>query len=292
MAAPTNIYFSCLPQTNASSVFGKSNYTPTYEPPSVKRLNLVMSEAANTSHTANGHDIVNKTTSANTFTQVLLRDQEQERQQLASELHDNLGQSLILIKNGALKLKNKPGDAADTLAELNSLVEIVTAALQKIRNLTYELHPYELSLLGLTPALQCLAEQTSTKVSWPFVAEIPNLDQLFAKDQEIFIYRILQECLAIIQKQPDVTGVWLGAQQRQTVVLFELQVQGAATFFSYLAANFLKNYDLLRLQELLELVAGTLTFRASGNRHTTFEIKIPLKQIPTSHDQTKPDNCR
>ena len=276
MTGPTNIYFSCLPRTNAGEIFENSGAASPNQWPLTKITGSSATELK-VGHKTKENSAECQFIPDKSFTQELLLAQEQERQSLARELHDNLGQSLILIKNSVLKLKNTVSDTSENLAELNSLAELVASALQKVRHITYDLHPYELNLLGLTPALQSLAEQKSTLMPWLLQTDLPDLNQLFTQDQEIFIYRIIQECLGIIHKQPDVNGVRLCAQQRQTAVLFELQVQGAPTFFSYLAANFLKNYDLLRLQELLELVEGTLTFRASGNRHTTLEIKIPLK---------------
>jgi len=282
MAVPTNSYFFCLLQTNNQWCGQNAGFVPEHN----------MSAAASNQKTTAGwvtnflhYTAPDSAAEPQSFTQELLRAQEEERQDLAFELHENLVQSLILIKNEILKLKNNLPEKTKTIAQLNTLAAMVTAALQNIRNITYNLRPYALNLFGLTPATQSLLDETAALVPWSLSADLPNLNTVFLKDQEIYIYRIIQECLGIIQKQPDVSNIKLVIFQRPTTLVWEIYVTGSATFFAYPSNNFLKNYALRRVQELLNLVRGTVTFTAAAPRITTIQINIPLASAPPTHEK-------
>jgi ligand-binding sensor domain-containing protein len=77
------------------------------------------------------------------FSKQLMQSQEDERKRIASELHDSLGQDLLVIKNLALLNKNKD----DQFEEISKTASL---ALDEVRRISYNLHPYQLDRLGLT----------------------------------------------------------------------------------------------------------------------------------------------
>ena len=286
----TSIFFSCLPRTGLD----RSNYH--LESASQNKLTPWPGDSAKdlpprTSLHQNQPD-QSAPAQGNILAQELLRAHEQERQKLASELHDQLGQSLILLKNQVLKIKNNPVDKAEPDAHLNNLTNLITASLQQVREISYGLRPYELDLLGLRQALLSLAEATATSAAWSLMVDLPDLNQLFAKKHEIYIYRIIEECFRIIQNQPAVTEVRFLAYTRPTATIWEIHVSGPATFFSFLATNFLKNFALCRLQEYLNIVAGQITFMASNPRRTIMQINVPFSSDNPHHEKTESNNCR
>ncbi|WP_158546138.1 sensor histidine kinase [Adhaeribacter pallidiroseus] len=281
---PAAIFFSCLPQASSNW----STYQPKFIPPN-KFLSWQSGPAASSQAATAKVDSPTHETPAipgNSLAQELLQAQEQERACLAQELHDKLGQSLILLKNQVLKIKTHPPEKSDTWAQLNTLAEIVTDSLQQVRTMSYALRPFELNLLGLTQAVRGLVDAIAPTVSWPLVVDLPPLDQLFPKEREIYIYRIMQECWQLIQSQTEVARVRLQAYTRPTTVIWEIHVSGPATFFSFLATEFLKNFALCRLQEYLNLVEGRLTFIATTPRTTIMQINVPLSSDNPNHEKT------
>ncbi len=271
---PANIFFSCLPRVSSDWGTNHPNNAANRKLP-FHQSNLPASFQSTTINTESHPKQITLAT-GDSFAIELLRAQEQERQHLANELHHNLGQSLILLKNQVLKMKNNQPEKSETTLQLNTLAEMITASLQKVRNLSYELQPYELNLLGLKQALQGLVEVTASSVSWPLTVDLPQLNQLFPEGNEIYIYRIMQESLQIIQNQTEITGVRLLAYTRPTAVIWEIHVSGPATFFDYLAAHFLINISLRRMQEYLKIIDGSITFWASTPRTTIMQINVPL----------------
>jgi signal transduction histidine kinase len=133
---------------------------------------------------------------ANEFTKELIRTQEEERKRIAGELHDSVGQSLSLLKNRITMLKKDLGKQP-SLDELN---ELVSNTIQEIRSITYGLRPFQLDLLGLTQSLKSLTEGVAEAGEIKFQTKIDNIDGLVSREAEIYIFRIVQECLNNISK--------------------------------------------------------------------------------------------
>ncbi|MEO6390663.1 MAG: two-component regulator propeller domain-containing protein, partial [Pyrinomonadaceae bacterium] len=88
------------------------------------------------------------------FSRKLLESQEQERQRIAAELHDSIGQSLLIIKNRAFIALNDI-DEPDTVKEqLEELSESAASAIDECREISYNLRPYQIDRFGLSKTLE------------------------------------------------------------------------------------------------------------------------------------------
>jgi signal transduction histidine kinase/ligand-binding sensor domain-containing protein len=136
------------------------------------------------------------------FSRKLLESQESERQRIAVELHDSLGQDLLIIKNWALiGLKN----GANPKKQFDEISETASGAIDEVREIAYNLRPYHLDELGLTQAVRSMLDRVSKSSSISFVSEIDSIDGFFPKEAEINFYRIAQECLNNIVKHSGAT---------------------------------------------------------------------------------------
>ena len=122
------------------------------------------------------------------FSQELLVSQEEERKRISKDLHDGLGQRLLLIKNNVLKTKDE-----DTK-------KLVETAIDEVRSISRNLHPFQLQELGITKAIEHTVNQIDENTSLFISAEIDNIDNIFSKKQEINLYRIIQESLSNVIK--------------------------------------------------------------------------------------------
>ncbi len=133
------------------------------------------------------------------FSRKLLESQERERQRIAAELHDSLGQDLLVIKNWAhIGLKN-PSDQK-TEKQFSEISETVSAAIDEVREIAYNLRPYQLDRLGLTKAVEAMLERVFDSSGINFTAQIDGLENFFPREAEINFYRIVQEAANNILK--------------------------------------------------------------------------------------------
>ena len=124
----------------------------------------------------------------------VLRAQEQERQRIAQDLHDEVNQALTAIK---LRLSAAVHDAPDGLRrELRETKHLVDTAMDELLNLARELRPSALDDHGLIPALRTQVEdfgdRTGIRAEFRKHGELP----LLSDEEQLVIYRVTQESLS------------------------------------------------------------------------------------------------
>jgi ligand-binding sensor domain-containing protein/signal transduction histidine kinase len=129
------------------------------------------------------------------FARRLIESQETERHRIASELHDGLGQSLVIIKNRALLSLNFPDDHERMTEQVQEISAATSQAIAEMREIAYDLRPYQLDRLGLSRALESMLKKVAASSDITFVVEIDKLDKLLTKELEINLYRIVQESI-------------------------------------------------------------------------------------------------
>ena len=134
------------------------------------------------------------------FSRRLLESQEAERKRIAAELHDSLGQDLLVIKNRAILGLQNPALIAPAMEQLGEISTMASHALEEVREISRNLRPYQLDRLGLTKALQAMATGISRASGMPIVTELDAIEGLVDPSLEIHLYRIMQELLNNVVK--------------------------------------------------------------------------------------------
>jgi len=134
------------------------------------------------------------------FSQRLLESQENERKRLAAELHGNLGQNLLIIKNRA-ELGRTSGTSSSAMAEqLKAISEVCSVALEETRRTAHNLGPHHLDQLGLTEALDAMIDRVASSTGIHFDRKLEPVDDLFGREASTSLYRIAQEALNNLMK--------------------------------------------------------------------------------------------
>jgi signal transduction histidine kinase len=100
------------------------------------------------------------------FSQQLIASQESERKRIAAELHDSLGQRLVVINNLALftlrsgdKRSQENGGGHSVAAAVEEISSETKLAIQETREISYNLRPFQLDRLGLTKAIAVVIQE-------------------------------------------------------------------------------------------------------------------------------------
>ena len=138
------------------------------------------------------------------FSKKLIESQEGERKRIAGELHDSLGQNLMIIYNELQQFfqKNK-----SVPKDLENLAPEVKESIEEVREIARNLHPYQLDQLGLTKAIQSIIMKLSHTSKINFIPNIEFIDELLPSELWIHVYRIVQEALTNIIKHSEATEV-------------------------------------------------------------------------------------
>ncbi len=222
---------------------------------------------------------------ATAFSQELIRSQEHERQRIAAELHDGVGQSLIVVKNKVLLLRKGAPPDDKSAAALDSLAEYVTGTIGEVRRISYGLRPFQLDLLGLTQSVRSLAEAAAEAGQMQLETDLVDLGGLFPPEAEISIYRIVQECLNNAVKHSGATAgrVVAHAGAGWLTLVVEDNGRGFATEGGSTAPG--SGFGLLGIRERLNILGGRLEVRQALPTGTRIHITIPIPQPhePTPH---------
>ena len=146
------------------------------------------------------------------LTQKYLLVQEEERRNLARELHDELGQCLNAIKLDAVSIGElSKGTQREIERSAGSIVEISNHVYEVVRSMMQRLRPAALDALGLRDAVADLVDQWRRRnpgVMCAFEADgdLSELGEL----ANITVYRLVQECLTNVTKHSGATHVYVG----------------------------------------------------------------------------------
>lgn len=213
------------------------------------------------------------------LTTQLLTAQERERKRISMELHDELGQSLAVLKLQVRAIERRLGDEQpDLKADCRELLDYLDGVIDNVRRLSRDLSPAILEDLGLQSALKYLINGVSKhyKVSHSF--EVEDLDQLFTFDAQIIIYRIFQECLTNISKHADASEVAIAISKKDDLVSIVLEDNGTGFDPAQVSARRLagRGLGLAALNERARMLGGTLEIWSQPGAGTKVTCVIPV----------------
>jgi signal transduction histidine kinase/ligand-binding sensor domain-containing protein len=214
------------------------------------------------------------------FSRQLIESQENERKRIAAELHDSLGQSLIIIRNRALLSLRKPEDHERAMEQMNEIASASAQAISEVKEIAYNLRPYQLDRLGLTKALESMIRGLSDSCSIKFNAEIDSLDGLLSKDDEINIYRIVQESVNNIIKHSEATeaGIAIKKHARERQITIHDNGKGFAAGASDSDGSRRHGFGLIGLAERGRMLGAKYKLHSAPGRGTTISIKLGLEE--------------
>jgi PAS domain S-box-containing protein len=132
--------------------------------------------------------------------------QDEERQRVAAELHDGLGQSLAIIKNRAQMGLRDQANPDRIIEQLEEISATATACILEVREIAHNLRPYELDRLGLGAAIESMVERVSSSTSISLTADLERMEDLLSPEAETSVYRIVQEALSNVIQHSKATA--------------------------------------------------------------------------------------
>jgi signal transduction histidine kinase/ligand-binding sensor domain-containing protein len=223
------------------------------------------------------------------FSAQLIDSQERERARIAAELHDSLGQQLVIIKNRALLgTQHTPEPTLDDLdparEQFDEIAATAAAAIDEVREIAYHLRPIHLDRLGLRSTIEAMVERVSTATGMTFDVDLQQLDGLLSKDAEINLYRVLQESVTNISKHAQATQASIAITREDGALHITVRDNGRGFQPETRKAaeadrpqRRASGLGLAGIEERMRILGGTHVVRSSPGRGTTIEFRIPLR---------------
>ena len=207
--------------------------------------------------------------------------QEMERKRIASELHDDFGQTLAFLKIKIKNIQNKLLRHQDELKEeCDNTLKYADQLIEKVRTLSHGLTPLILNHLGLTASLQSLIEDFSKYSNLKIQKDIANIDRLFPPLAEITIYRIFQEIFTNIEKHANSDYVKVEVIKQDSSVSFGIEDNGKGFDLEKIEMNYLneKRLGLASMKERVRMLGGRFKIKSQLNEGTKIYFMISLEK--------------
>ncbi|SDR19916.1 two-component system, NarL family, sensor histidine kinase UhpB [Thermostaphylospora chromogena] len=202
-----------------------------------------------------------------TSTAHVLAAQEGERQRIAQELHDEIGQTLTVA---LLELKRVVDRAPQELREeLHAVQETVRSSLDEVRQVARRLRPGVLEDLGLLSALSALAAEFSRASGVPVERRCdPDLPEL-SSEAELVIYRIAQESLTNVTRHAKASRVWLSLRAERDTVRLRITDDGCGGVVD-------EGAGIRGMRERALLIGARLSIDSPPGEGTQVLLEVPL----------------
>jgi PAS domain S-box-containing protein len=210
--------------------------------------------------------------------QHLVEVRENERNQIALNLHDDLGQKLTAINLDIAWLKSRIGVQSKSVREkFVEMSSMIKETVESIRETSSLLRPAILFDLGLVPAIKSqlgkFEKQTGIKCHFYFKPEEFDIEERVA----LILYRILQESLTNIARHSgaSATEIDLVMLKNKIEMIIEDNGKGIAKD----KVNSLESMGIAGMKERVKSANGKIIIRGENGAGTRIEVKIPLIKV-------------
>jgi signal transduction histidine kinase len=200
--------------------------------------------------------------------------QEDERRRISRELHDSTSQSLTSLMVG-LKAMDTLCNNILVHSHAEDLRGVVAQTLDEIHAISTQLRPNVLDDLGLTAALERLADEWETRHKTIVDSAIQIGGQRLPGEIETAVYRIVQEALTNIAKYAQADSVSLLVELREHELVAVIEDNGIG--FNMAPSPERPHLGLIGMRERAELLGGQLTIESQAGLGTNIFIRIPTK---------------
>ena len=198
---------------------------------------------------------------------LMMSAQDEDRARIARELHDDIGQSLAVLKIQMLRAGQPKSGRPDQIHPgLSQLAATVQEIAEKVSNLSHQLHSSELEFLGLTIAVKSHCREWSERFHMALhcICEGPldNLDSTVA----LSFLRVIQEALHNVAKHSEAKKVVVELRADAETVTLMLSDDGVG--FDAEHARLVPGLGLISMRERMHLVGGELEITSTLGRGT------------------------
>ncbi|MGA8571248.1 MAG: PAS domain-containing protein [Desulfobaccales bacterium] len=204
----------------------------------------------------------------------LMSAQEDERKRISRELHDELGQALLVLKLQAREIKKElPSNEQRLREDCEGMLGNLDQVVDKVRRLSHDLSPMMVEDLGLSAALQHMIGEFCKHNRLECDFQEIDLDDLFPVETQVAIYRIFQECLTNIGKHSRATRMAVAMDRRPDRVSFLIRDNGKG--YEAEARRRGRGLGLVAMEERARMVGGDLSVQSGKGQGASISFEIP-----------------
>lgn len=211
------------------------------------------------------------------FARRLIHAQEEERQRISREIHDDLGHRLALLSFSVRQvIKQHPKSFNASARELNKILDGFNEFSAALRNLSHFLYPPPLQYLGIRAALKSLSDEFEKTYGIHVELILPPEAPRLAPEVELCVFRIMQESLQNIAKHSGALRVRVVLENTPEEMRLTVSDEGRGFNRSEVVKR--GGLGLLSMEERALSIGARLTVNSSPHAGTEIGLSVPLHE--------------
>ncbi|MCJ7758320.1 MAG: PAS domain-containing protein, partial [Gillisia sp.] len=204
--------------------------------------------------------------------------QEEERINIAREIHDELGQQLTGIKLDASWLKNKTENHFEEEKErMERLINNINTAINNVRKIATNLRPGILDDLGLEAAIEWHAAQFEEQTGISCWFKTSNVSDNYDKTVNTAVYRIFQEALTNVTRHANASKVIIELYEKNSILVLEVADNGKGIWET--EKNKTHSLGITGMKERAYMINGTFSIKKRKEGGTMVKLSVPLLNL-------------
>ena len=204
----------------------------------------------------------------------LIHAQEEERTRIARELHDDFNQRMALLQISLEQIARDNPLSSKTRQQLLNITKTCAEVSSSLHDLSHQLHPHKLDMLGLVAALSGFCNDFSRQHNLRVQFIHQDVPEQIPKDVTLCLFRIVQEALRNVVKHS-------GAEEARVELIhhngqIDLCVSDSGAGFRSENVTAEAGLGLISMRERLRLVRGHLSVESESSNGTQIRVRVPL----------------
>jgi signal transduction histidine kinase len=221
----------------------------------------------------------------------LVSVQEQERRQIARELHDEIGQALTAVKVELALAQRAINSAEGPTDMLQAARTITDGALHQVRDLSHLLHPAALDEFGLASAVDAHIKSFSKRHEIAAELSHASMSSRLAPETEAAAYRIIQEALNNVAKHAKATECKVYLARQPDTLRIVIEDNGIGFDASAPRSADRRGLGLIGIRERAAHLNGTVAIESVRDRGTRIIVELPVRRATDSGGETHAEDA-
>ena len=199
---------------------------------------------------------------------------EEERIEIARDIHDDLGQQLTAVQIAIFRLTKQKGHDQTLEKQLQGITEMIAQVIQSIRRISTQLRPAVLDDIGLVEAMKWQTEEFEKRFSIPVDAHFSDIPDNLQQNIAVNLFRIYQETLTNIARHAGARHVRVRLTRDDGHISLEVHDDGQG--LDEELVNTKRTLGLLGMKERALMIGGEFDINSQQGKGTSIKILIPL----------------
>jgi signal transduction histidine kinase len=214
---------------------------------------------------------------------------EEERTQIAREIHDEFGQALSALNMDLSWLsKRLPADQPYLAEKASAMSDLIDSTIQTVRRVATELRPGLLDELGLAATIEWQAQEFAERTGIDCDLYLSDEEIVLDRDLATAIFRIFQETLTNVARHAQATQVRVELEDRPDELVLIVRDNGKGITESQVSHP--RSLGLMGMRERARSWGGEVAFQGVAGQGTTVTVRVPNVEFGMRNSESSQPN--